>query len=972
MAHFEILERIDLPEFKAQGIWARHIRTGAEVFHLLNDDSENLFSFTFATAPEGSCGEAHILEHSVLCGSEHYPLKDSFAVLAHGSLQTYLNAWTFPDKTIYPASSTNETDYFNLMAVYADAVFHPLLTEWTFMQEGHRIEYNNSGKLNRIGVVYNEMKGAYSSMDAIVFESLTRELLPDTIYAFDSGGDPEHIPELTWEKLKAFHRSRYAPANCRIFLAGNIPTEQQLEFLDSRILADLPAGSPAEPIKKAARWNKARTVKVPCAAGSLQYPTVLLSWLCGDSTDKIESLGIDVLVEALLGHDGSPLKRALVESGLGEDIDPSSGAENNTREIVFSVGLRGVPGKPEALQDLILNTLKNLSDTGIPADDLEAALLHLEFSNREIKRSHGPYSLALLQRAMYGWLHGTKPWETLVFEPVMALLKNRLSENPRYFEALIKKNLLDNSHRLLLSVVPEEGYLEKKEAAAAEELARKEQSLTDEDRNIIRIKANRLAEIQSEPDTQEALATIPHLSRNDLKPDIERVPREIVDAAGVPVLKHDLWTNGIAYMDVALPVDVLEPEDYPWLPFFAKALTSVGLPGLDYAHVSGLFAKSTGSFYAMLVTGSAVDGSDQTIATPSGIFDVRGRDWLMLKLKALNEKAEDSFSLVYRILKEADFSDPRRIHDLMVESKNDLDSSIPQYGNFYASTRSCASCSRENTVRETWNGLSQIEFIHTLNTMDPVQVAVILTKLRDKLIARSGIIVSLTGSPDFLEKGVQLLSRDFSHFGPPRSRNPVAIQPESQFVPLIFSSQTLQVAFAALTKSGSSYKSREAVAELVLGHHLSTGVLWEEIRMKGGAYGASAYPVGLEKYFAFSTYRDPSPVKSLAVFRNLEIKPLDEKTLEQAIIGTFGGQTTPRTNPEKGAVDFLRLCAGIEDNDRLNNLKFLVSLTTSDLNEAINRIVHDFGIGVPVIISGQGIAQDAAKELGGRIIALPV
>ena len=503
---FEIVELVDIPELAAAGIWVRHRKSGAEVFHILNEDPENLFAFGFATTPEDSTGAAHILEHSVLCGSENYPLKDTFLVLAQGSLQTYLNAWTFPDKTLYPASSVNEHDYFNLMAVYGDAVFRPLLSEWTFMQEGHRLSFApggsspRSGGLQITGVVYNEMKGAYSSLDAYAELWSVKGVLPDTPYALESGGDPESIPGLTWEGLKEFHRTRYSPANCRIFLAGNIPTEKQLAFLDERFLSRLPPGKAASPVPRAAPWDKPRTIRVPCPAGGEQKTTAFLSWRCGDAADPAESMALSVLTEILLGHDGSPLTRALVESGLGEDLSPVTGLINEIRETLFVAGLRGVKGREEsggrdggtAVEALILGELRRLVRDGIPREEIEAALLSLEFSNREIRRSGGPFSLVWLQRSFRGWLHGKNPWERLLFVPFFTALKERIAGEEGFFEALIQKYLLDNPHRALVLVEPEPGYLEKKEAALAGALAQKEEALSGEERRAIRKKTRNL------------------------------------------------------------------------------------------------------------------------------------------------------------------------------------------------------------------------------------------------------------------------------------------------------------------------------------------------------------------------------------------------------------------------------------------------------------------------------------------------
>jgi Zn-dependent M16 (insulinase) family peptidase len=986
---FEILELVDLAELKAAGIWARHQKSGAQVFHVYHEDPENLFAFAFATPPEDSAGAAHILEHSVLCGSRDYPLKDAFLVLAQGSLQTFLNAWTFPDKTLYPAASVNERDYFNLMSVYGDAVFRPLLSEWTFMQEGRRLVFSPEGELSLTGVVYNEMKGAYSSQDAYAGLWSVKAVLPDTPYAFESGGDPDHIIDLTWEKLRDFHRTRYSPANCRIFLAGNIPTEKQLAFLSDRFLDSLPPGLAAAPIPKTLRWQAPRDIRVPCPPDPPQA-TVLLSWLCADSTDPVETAALAVLTDALLGHDGSPLTRALIESGLGEDLAPSTGLEGELRETIFTAGLRGVnlegtPGTEKKIEAFILETLGNLAREGIPPEEVEAALLSLEFSTREIRRAGGPYSLVWLRKAMRGWLHGAKPWETLLFLPVFAEVKTRLAENPRYFESLIQRYFLDNPHRALVVLEPREGYLEQKDRDLAERLGRIEASMTEDERRGLREKTAALERIQGEGEDPVALASIPHLSRGDLSPEIETIPREIRDARGVPVLTHDLFTNGITYGDFAVPLDVLDPRDYPWLPFFARVVVSMGVPGMDYGEVSSLLARRVGGFYATLHCGSALDGTGETPALPKGTGDILGRDWLIFRLKALDEKVEPALDLVLRIIAEADFSDLRRLRDLAAEMKNDLDAGLAPGGHQYAASRGGLRFSRGRAVGEVWNGLGQIGFAHTLAAMDPGELSRNLGNIRDRLLS-AGMILNFTGSAAALENIQGIIRRDWGRFGPPGPRNPASAE-AAPFLALaeaappgraeVFASPSLRVGFAALVLPGASITNPgEYAAEIVMAHQLSTGALWEDIRMKGGAYGAFAFPDGVEKVFSFSTYRDPDPLRSAAAFPAIleaaAKTPLSGETLEKTLIGSFAGETRPRTSAEKGFADFLRFLSGIEHWRRQETLRALIAVTPEAVMEAAARIAARREGSFPVIIAGAGEARTAAGRLGVAAKDLPV
>jgi Zn-dependent M16 (insulinase) family peptidase len=1023
--NFEILDVVDLPELDAKGIWARH-ESGAGLFHVYNDSEENLFAFAFATPPEDSSGAAHILEHSVLCGSERYPLKDAFIALAQGSLQTFLNAWTFPDKTMYPASSVNEKDYFNLMSVYGDAVFRPLLTEWTFMQEGWRLQPAEKGGLEYSGVVYNEMRGAYSSMDAYAGLWSVKAVMPGTPYAFESGGDPDCIPDLSREALKEFHRGRYSPGNCRIFLAGNIPTEKQMEFLDRVCLAGLPAGKPLPRPARTLPWNESRFIRVSCpGSGEETKPQVFVSWLCSDTADTSETTALACLSEILLGHDGSPLTRALIESGLGEDLSPSSGFEGELGETLFCAGLRGVGADRQngtwdvsnykKIEKLILGELERLVREGIPREEIDAAMFSIEFSHREIRRSHGPYSLVWLRRVMRGWLNGAKPWETLLFVPNFGALKQRLAENSRYFEGLVETYLVNNPHRALVAVEPEDNYLAKKEAALRTILTEKETSMTPAEKKALKEKAEILEKIQSEGESPEALAAIPHLSRSDLVPRPDIIPGEfrfIEGPAGqsggdVPCLVHPLFTNGISYAELAFPVDVLEPADYPWLPFFARAVVSVGLPGMDYGEVSSLLARTAGGFYAMLETGSPAPRGEPAVTTdaaattaanttaaailPASMEGLLGRDWIVYRLKALDEKFKDSFDLALRLITEADFSDLRRLKDLVAEMKNDCDSSLAPAGHSYAAGRSGGACSRSRAVDEVWNGLSQLPFSHDLAAADPAEISRRLFSIRDALASRAGLIVNLTAQAEALS-GALKAAAPLGRFGAPRPANP-RCREIAPFLALagdpvagrtdqaeVWSSPSIRIGFAAMTLPAAPYGSREQAAELVFSHELSTGALWESIRMKGGAYGAFARPDSLEGVFSLTTYRDPDPLRSLKTFPEILLRrstlDIGEDSLEKSIIGTFAHETVPRTPSDSGFTGFLRCLYGITPGHRFTRLKTIVALTAEDTAAVASRLAgaaaaNDFP-GRRVIIAGTGIAEKAATALGVEARKLPV
>jgi Zn-dependent M16 (insulinase) family peptidase len=881
------------------------------------------------------------------------------------------------------------------------------------MQEGHRFALSDPlpegspgpEPLSLTGVVYNEMKGAYSSLDAYAGLWSTKGVLPDTPYRFESGGDPECIPDLTWEGLREFHRTRYSPGNCRIFLAGNIPTEKQLAFLQAQVLAGLPPGKAAPPIPRAKPWNRPQNITVPCPAGAEQKATVLLSWLCGDSLDTAATMDLSALTEVLLGHDGAPITRALIDSGLGEDLSPVTGLEGELRELVFTVGLRGVsaldpkPAPGSSVEALILNELHRLVREGIPQEAIDAALLAMEFSHREIRRSsHGPYSLVWLQRSLRTWIHGAKPWESILFVPTFTALKARIAQaaatGERYFESLISTYLLDNSHRACIVIEPEADFLEKKEAALAERLAKTAAALSGPEKARIQEKAAELARIQGEGDTPAALARIPHLSRKDLSPEPESIPREVRDAGGVPVLLHDLFTNGITYVDLAFPLDVLEPEDYPWLPLFSRVVTSLGLPGLDYGEVASLLARTVGDLHGMLQTSSLAPGACRTIATPSGIFDLAGRDWLIYRIKVLDEKIGPALDLVMRLITEADFSCHRRIRDLVLEFKNTLDASLAPAGHQYGAIRAGRYFSRARAVEELWNGLSQIEGIHTFATLDDAALAAPLIRIRDTLASKAGLLVNLTGSGETLEASFKALEQRFRRFGPPRSRNLHTVGSEPFFSLLgepkpavfgheVYSSSSLQVGFAAMSLPAACLGTKENAVESVLAHGLSTGALWETIRMKGGAYGAYAHSDGLERHFSLSTYRDPNPLRSLDAFSALfsatedRVSPwFDAEFLEKAVIGTYAKKIHPQVSAEKGFSDLLRFLYGIPVQYPFQMRSYVIGVSLEEITCAARRLAGYTQEPAKntrmVILAGPGTAEKAAAALGVPLRSLPV
>jgi Zn-dependent M16 (insulinase) family peptidase len=979
-AGFELRSERELPEFKARGIYCRHIATGLEVFHLANDDPENLFAFAFRTPPPDSSGVAHILEHSVLCGSRRFPLKEPFLALLKSSLQTFLNAFTFADKTVYPASSMLEKDFFNLLLVYGDAVFFPLLREEVFRQEGHRLERSRDG-LRRVGVVYNEMKGSFSSAETIVADLSTRSLFPDVPYGFESGGDPRSIPSLTYESFVDFHRKYYHPGNCRVFLYGNVPTARTLQFLQGEFLASfgppppLDSGLPRQP-----RWSapRSREATYPAQAGPEggARSSVTLNWLTVPVTDPLAVLAMEVASEVLVGNVGSPLQKALLESKLGEDLSPATGLDTELAELTFSVGLRGTSSEKAArIQELVLATLSELAGRGIPEEQLRGAVHRVEFRNREILRGGRPFSLALMRRSLRGWLHDRGPELTLEFRPSMDALKEHLAQG-RYLEELIARQLVENPHRSTVLVRPDPTQAAREQEEERLEMKALEERLTVPERERLEADNRRLREFQEEPDSPEQVARLPMLRRGDLPREVQRIPESpLPEYLHRPGYFHGLHTNGVVYLDLALDASGLPEEASTLLPVFSKTVCGSGLPGMPYHQVATRLALLTGGFGATL-------GADSPYAG-NGAGPVQ---CLIFRVKMLEENLAPALELAGRLLLEADFRDLDRLQTLVLELRNEMKASLVPGGSHYASLRAESRLSQALALEERWKGVTQLLAMEELGRSLPQklpELAARLEELRGMLLTRRRLTLNLTCGEDQSGRVHPALERLLAMLpsGATPSR-PARLGPEHPQAPASAGSEALvattNVNFAAVAVRGSAFGTRESIQESLLAHFLSTGYLWEQVRMKGGAYGAGAVASGLERVFSFSSYRDPNITRTLEAFRGAlqaaRQEALSERAFEQVLIGAVGQEERPLAPGEKGFVALKRRLLGISDELRQRRRDLLLAASPGDLTEAAERLLAAWEASQTVVLAGRPAYEKAVQELAslaGIVTELP-
>jgi len=966
---FEPIGAVALPEYRAELKVFRHVETGCQVAHAACDDPENLFAFAFRTPPPNGRGIPHVLEHSVLCGSERFPLKDPFADLLGGSMNTFLNAYTFPDKTVYPAASTVAADYYNIMDVYGDAVFHPLLSEEVFHQEGRHFEWREPDRrrLEVVGVVYNEMKGAYTNPDAVSMKWAVRSLFPTGPYAHDAGGDADRILDLTYRELTEYHRRYYHPSNCRIFLYGGLPTEQQLAFLQERFLGSFrcPPGAVGSDssIETGPRWKTPRRLAKRYAlkrGESLAKRSIfLLNWRLPPVADPLLVLSLELLAEVLLGNDGSPLRKALLASRLGEDIAPASGLDTELRDLVLSVGLRGTDAdKARRIEALVGDVLEELTEKGVDPDLIEGACHQAEFANREIRAGGLPYGLRLMRRSLRGWLHDLGPEITLEFRRWMDALLRRLAADRDYLPGLISTHLLANRHRSALVVAPEAGRQERDERRLEKRLARYRRRLDAGQIAEIDRAAARLADFQNRGHGSEGAVQVPVLGVEELPRRVQRIPTARRGGSGRSTYAHAVQSNGIVYVDLAYDIDALGGETALYLPFWCRAVHSLGLDGKTYGEVARELARKTGGVSASPDAGRTVQGAH--------------RRFLYFGFKALEEKTADALDLVKGLLLSADFTDHERLRELWLNMRNGFRTAVRARGHQFASLRAGARLCSSLEWEESWRGVSQYLFLdgkaaHLDREVEEMSGR--LERIRD-LVLSGQPMINATSDREHVSSAADLLGRVLPSGVPAVGTHDPAPHP----VPLPRKSAeslavTTPVGYVAKTLAASFWGTPESAAESVLGRLLATGALWEKIRMKGGAYGAFASTLALSGVFVFSTYRDPNIIESCDAFREslaeIAAAPPSEDAVRRAVVATVGADEKPMGPGAKGFAAMSRHLFGITDEARQRRREMILGTTSAALSEAAGRLLESFESGPFVVMAGRRAIEEAGTRMAG-------
>ena len=954
MKNFELVRSEEISELNTRAKLYRHVPTGAEILSMENDDENRCFGISFRTPPSDSTGVAHILEHTVLCGSRKYPVKDPFVQLLKGSLQTFLNAFTYPDKTCYPVASQNLKDFHNLVDVYLDAVFYPRITEDFFMQEGWHYELEApEAELKYKGVVFNEMKGVYSSPDSLLAETAQQSLFPDTTYGLDSGGNPIHIPELTYAQFKAFHASFYHPSNARIFFYGDDPVERRFEILEE-YLKDFgridPGSAIAEqpPLAAPVRIMKPYAVSADDADPK---PMFCVNWLLPSPTDAEKVFALELLDHILLGTPASPLRKALIESELGEDIT-GGGMETHMLQMAYSIGLKGVEesdlGHAERLID---ETLLRLAADGIDPDDIEAALNTFEFDLRENNSGGFPRGLSLMLKGLNAWNYDADPLELIAFEKPLAVLQEE-ARKPGYFERMLRKYFIDNHHRSTVILMPDSDETGRSEREEKERLASIKSSMTGAQLEEIIANTQRLREMQITPDAPEALASIPLLHRNDLDREIRTIHRVASDMQGATVLTHDLFTNGILYLDVGLDLHLLDQEDIPYASLLGSILLEMGTLKEDYVSLSQRIAMKTGGIYGSPFL-SALQDSRAGISR----FFLRG--------KCMIDRTADLLEILRDILTAPKFNQKERFRQIAQEHKSELETALIPRGHSAVMTRLKAHFHEAHWASEQMGGIEALFFIRRLVEeieRDWPGVCARYERILQTLLQRRSIVINITVDRASQPLVLTAVEAFLEVLPDPSSPSPSIWTPGSLPESEALTAPT-RVNYVGC--SANLYDSGYIMhgSALVITRYLQTAWLWERIRVQGGAYGGMCAFDQRSGAFTFASYRDPNLQSSLDTYRAtgdfLKTLRLDEDELTRSLIGAIGQLDAYQLPDAKGFTSCLRYLLAFSDEER-QKMRDEVLATTQEHFNAFGEIMNQaFENAAIAVLCSQKTADDS-------------
>ena len=899
LKNYELIQQKTLQDLQSEGYLLRHKKSGARVLLMENKDENKVFSIGFRTPPEDSTGVPHILEHSVLCGSKNFPVKDPFVELVKGSLNTFLNAMTYPDKTVYPVASCNDKDFQNLMHVYMDAVFYPNIYQHDeiFRQEGwsYNLE-SEDDELTYNGVVYNEMKGAFSSPEGVLDRVVLNTLFPNTAYANESGGDPDVIPELTYEQFLDFHRKYYHPSNSYIYLYGDMDMEEKLGWLDEMYLSQYDTLEIDSEIRMQAPFEAVKEVEMNYSISSneSEEDNTYLSYnkVIGTSLDKELYQAFQVLDYALLSAPGAPLKKVLVDAGIGKDIMGSY--DNGILQPIFSVVAKNAnPEQKESFVSIIEETLADIVKNGMDKKALEAGINYHEFRYREADFGNYPKGLMYGLQMFDSWLYDEEqPFLHVEATEVFAFLKAQVENG--YFEQLIQKYLLDNTHGAIVVVKPEKGRTARLDKELEEKLQCYKESLNKEEVKALVAATHQLVEYQEEEDALEDQEKIPVLKREDISRDIAPIQNEVLDFDGTPVIFHEIETNGIGYIDLLFDLSGISEEMLPYAGILQSVLGIIDTENYEYGELFNEINVHTG-------------GIGTSLELYPNVTKVREKEFkatFEIKAKALYAKLPVAFAMMQEILTKSKLDDEKRLKEILAMAKSRLQMRFQSAGHTTAALRALSYLSPLSKFKDLTTGIAYYEVIKRLEENFEKEKDTLISnlqKLTKALFRADNMMVSYTAAREGLE-GLQEQVREVKKhlFAEEVKEEKCIIHCEKKNEGFQTSSKVQYVARVGnFIDEGKEYTGALQILKVIL----SYDYLWQNVRVKGGAYGCMSNFSRLGEGY-FMSYRDPNLEKTNEVYEGvvdyLKNFSVSERDMTKYIIGTISNIDQPMTPPTKG------------------------------------------------------------------------
>ncbi|NIZ47313.1 insulinase family protein [Entomospira nematocerorum] len=953
--HYTILSEQLVPEYRSYGYHLRHEQSGAEIFILQNSDEENFFSFGFRTPSEDDRGLAHILEHSVLAGSKHYPIKDPFLTLLRSSMQTFLNAMTYPDKTLYPAASPVKQDFFNLFDVYGDAVFFPLIQEETFWQEGYRLIYNKEeNKLEHAGVVYNEMKGAYSSIESYAFDAVIQSLHPTNCYQYDSGGNPDAIPTITHDMLVQFHEKYYHPNNSKIFFYGDIPIEEKLFLLHDKFLQHFHNDKPIESnIKEETPFTERRyEVREFPSHGTEDTSYISLNWLTAPLTETKTILALEVLNHILLGSSGAPLYVALQTSGLGQDLSPVCGFSFDFNRAIFSAGLRGIQAEDQKkFEDLVDHALQSIIDSSISHDMIESALRSVEMQRRELRS--GSFGLRLMSRLYKGWNYDLNPFDAIFFEEPMAKLRQE-AFTPHYFETLIKQYLIDNHHSSLTLITPNPSLVAIKESEVQQNLTNRLQSMSTKEKEQLIAQEVRLNQHQNKEDDPTVM---PRLTREHIPTSIKDIPSTVTTIfANRPLHQVDVFSNGVYHWNVAFELHDFTKEDLLWLPLFCRAMSGMGSTKHTYIEMAQKINRDSGGLNFILDTGNYHDEEGSSIDRSAMLY---------INFKALESQLEAMPQTLQEAIFSINFQDADRLQALFWELYNEMSAAVVPSGSGVIGLRMSRLFNESSYTEELWHGVEQLLFLES------IQQRWLESSFQNSVIARFQHFTTRIFQQNrtyfgFVAPDKEKASRCLLTIFSPLSNRVESTSLHSTPLPLEecqqeFITTNTEVNFVGIALPAHPFAHPKRAAEKILARFLTIGELWHAIRMQGGAYGVSATVSGsVHGIFTMTSYRDPHIARTQKVFHDVleSFKTISQQDLDDTLIALVGKENRPHGPQEALSLAMKRNIYLVTPELRQKSRNYLLHVTTDDITLAAKDLSEKLSSAFSVVLTNQKQAQE--------------